>query len=370
MAEEGGSTSIAAPAAPAETPSMVVPEGGLTAPLAEKADVVDKRGPLFGDEVILSEAELTGEETADVAGDTAAAPGTKEAVTPPPKGADGKDLTAEEQAAAAAAEGDTKDPVVKATEGIRRDLVEERTQRRTLQQQLDAAQQVINDLQTALQGKPATEAVVDPLAPFKDFKELTNDEFKDLVATDYAEAQVYLKTLADYREAKRTVADQQQRQSTVAQVTQRHVATIINTSRDAMAKEVPGLYDANSDVSDKLIAFAEQNGMDGDLLAVLTDPATVLTERGGKSGKLMGGGAVAVLRFLNNLHKSTAATEARLREEITNELVTKFKIDTGVFKSIGDSPSVITTPDDTGQIITEDQYRQSSEEERRKSLGG
>jgi len=376
MAEEGGSTSVATPAAatpatpPAETPSMVVPDG-ITAPLAEKSDIVDKRGSLFEDEQVLSEEELTGEDP------TVVAPGVKDAATPPLKGADGKDhLTAEEQAAqAAAAEErkaaaeDTSDPVVKATSGLRQALVEERGQRKATQQQLEQAHQTILQLQDALQGKPA-EATADPLAPFKDFKELTDDQFKELVSTDYAEAQLYLKNLADYREAKRTVADREERQRTVANLTQTHLKTIVETSRDAMAREVPGLYDPNSDVNQKLMDFAAARGMDVDLLVALTDPATQLIERGAKGGKYVGQGAVATLRFLKSAFEAEQRTEARLREEITNELVTKFKIDTGGFKSLGDTPSVITTPGDTGQMLSEEQLETMSEGDRRKYLGG
>lgn len=371
MPEEGGSTSVATPAAatPAETPSMVVPDG-ITAPLAEKTDIVDNRGSLFEDEKVLSEEELTGEDP------TVVAPGVKDAATPPLKGADGKGLTAEEQAAQAAtaeegkaAAEDTSDPVVKATSGLRQALVEERGQRKATQQQLEQAHQTIIQLQEALQGKPA-EATADPLAPFKDFKELTDDEFKDMVASDYAEAQLYLKNLADYREAKRTVADQEQRQRAVANLTQTHLKTIVETSRADMAREVPGLYDPNSDVNQKLMDFAAARGMDLDLLVALTDPATQLIERGAKGGKYVGQGAVATLRFLKSAFEAEQRTEARLREEITNELVTKFKIDTGGFKSLGDTPSVITTPGDTGQMLSEEQLETMSEGDRRKYLGG
>lgn len=369
MAEETGSTSVQTTAtAAAEAPSIVVPDGPITT-LEEKRDIVDTRESLFGDEKRLTEAELTGEEAAE---EKPAEPGTKDAVTSPPAGEPGKEpaKTPEQEAAAKATEDAEKDSVVKATEGIRRELTEERAQRRTVSQQLDEAHQVINELRAALENGPSAEAQASPLDKFKDFKELTDDEFKELVASDYAEAQVYLKDLADYREAKRADTDMQRQRNAAKTATQRQIATVINTSREAMAKEVPGLFDENSDVNDKLMAFAESNGMDVDLLVALTDPGTFVVERGAKAGKYVGGGAVAALRFLNNLYQAETKMEARLREEITNELVTKFKIDAGVFRSLGDTPSTTTTPDDTGQLITEDQMRNMSEDDKRKALGG
>lgn len=366
MAEETGSTSVQAAA---ETPSIVVPDGRIMV-LEEKGDIKDTRESLFGDEKRLTEAELTGEETAEA---KPAEPGTKDAVTSPPAGEFGKEAAAktpeQEAAAKAAAEDADKDPVVKATEGIRRELVEERNQRRTVTQQLEAAQQTINELRAAIESGPVKDEP-SPLDKFKDFKELTDDEFKDLVASDYAEAQVYLKDLADYREAKRADADQQRQRRTVAEATHRQVATIINSSREAMAKEVPGLYDKDSDINDKLMSFAESNGMDVDLLVALTDPGTYVVERGAKTGKYVGGGAVTALRFINNLYKAEAKIEARLREEITNELVEKFKIDAGVFRSLGDTPAATTTPVDTGGVITEDNFRTMSKEDERRALGG
>lgn len=382
MADEASTISTptpaaAAPAAPAETPSIVVPEGPITT-LEERTDIVDKRGPLFGDEKKFSEAELTGEEGAD---DTpaASAPGAKEAVAPPPKGEAGKDLTAQEKEAAekqgpekTAAEkaaeeaGKATDPVVKATEGIRRELTQERTQRRTLQQQLDDAQRTIAALQVA----PVAPVAEDPMAKFKDFKELSDDEYKALVGTDYAEAQLYLKNLADFREAKRTAEDQTTRQNVAAQVMERNVATIINGSREVMEKEVPGLFDPDSDVQEKLIGFARDNGMDVDLLAAITDPGAVLTERNAKAGKFLGRGAVATLRFLNNVYQAEQRIRAELTEQITNDVLTKFKIDAGVYKSLGDHPSAPTPPVDSGQHIGEDELRNMSEADRQRHLGG
>jgi hypothetical protein len=376
MADEASNTSIptpaaAAPAAPAETPSIVIPEGPVTT-LEERTDIVDKRGPLFGDEKKFSEAELTGEEGAD---DTPAAPakpaepGAKEdAVTSPPKGADGKDLTAQEKEAAAAAEeaGKAADPVVKATEGIRRELTTERAQRRALEQQLDDAQRTI----AAIQQTPAQPAGEDPMAKFKDFKELSDEEFAEKVSTDYAAAQIYLKELADFREAKRTATDQEKQQKARAQYAERNMATIINGSREVMEKEVPGLFDPNSDVQQKLIGFARDNGMDVDLLAALTDPGSVLTEREAKTGKFLGRGAVATLRFLNNVYQAEQRIRTELTEQITNDVLTKFKIDAGVYKSLGDHPSAPTPPVDDGQHIGEDEYRKLSEADKQRALGG
>lgn len=256
--------------------------------------------------------------------------------------------------------------MVKATEGIRRELTTERAQRRALEQQLDEAQRAI----AALQQAPAEPAAEDPMAKFKDFKELSDEEFAEKVSTDYAAAQIYLKDLADFREAKRTAETQERQKQQAAIAMNRNIATIINTSREAIAREVPGIYDEHSDINGKLIAFAQDHGMDVELLAALTDPGAVLTERGQKAGKFLGKGAVATLRFLKNVYEAEGRIRAELTEKITNEVITKFKIDAGVFKSLGDHPSDTIPPDDTGQHIGEDQLRSMPKEDQRKYLGG
>ncbi len=385
MTPEGGITSVAAPApapaaqpaapapAAADAPSIVVPEGPVTT-LEEKSDITDTRESLFGDETRFSEAELTGEEAGDgvaaAAATPPAEPGAKEAVAPPPAGEPGKEAqTPEQEAAAKAAEDAGKDPVVKATEGIRRELTGERQARRTLEQQLGEAQQVISQLQGEIQ-RGVTAPQANPLDKFKDFKELSDDEYDELVTTDYAEAQRYIKRLADYREAQHTAAEHDRQQRSVSEAAQRNAATIINTSREAMAQEVPGLYDEKSDINERLMTFAEQHGMDGDLLAALTDPATVIVQRGAKSGIYLGRGAVATLRLIHNLYQGETRIRDELTRSITEQVMEKVKTDAGVYKSLGDNPAQTIVPEDTGQTITEDDFRNLSEADQRRLLGG
>ena len=365
-------TIIAAPAA--EAASIVVPEGRVLAAgeMPEKADITDGRQSLFEDEKRLTQEELTGEEEPEKAAPTdPPAPGAKESVTPPPAGEEGKDLTAEQKAAAA--EAADKDPVVKATEGIRRELTTERAEKRALAQQLETAQRTINELQSALT-IPAAPAS-DPMAKFKDFKELSDDEYADLVHSDYAEAQLYVKTLADYREAKRSSEDQGRQRTSAIEAMNRNIATIVEASREEIAREVPGIYDDQPDgspneINVKLIEFAKSKGMDAQLLIALTDPASVLTERDAKAGKYLGRGAASTIRFLKNTYEAEQQIETRLREEITKEVMEKFKINAGVHVSLGDHPAATTTPEDVGQMVTEDQLRAMSEAERQKYLGG
>lgn len=367
-AEEAGSTStIIAPAA--EAASIVVPDGPVlgAGEMPERSDIKDGRSSLFEDETRHSVEELTGEEGGDKPAPTdPPAPEAKEAVPPPPAGEAGKELTDEQKAAAA--EAADKDPVVKATEGIRRELTAERAEKRTLAQQLETAQRTITELEAAIRAPEAP--TVDPLAKFKEFKELSDDEYTDLVHSDYAEAQLYVKNLADYREAKRAVAEQGRQRTLAVDAMNRNIATIVNTSREEIAREVPGLYDEGSEINAKLIDFAQRKGMDVELLVALTDPASVLTEREAKAGKYLGKGAVSTIRFLKNAYEAEQQIEARLREQITNEVMEKFKINAGVHVSLGDHPAATTTPEDTGQLITEEQLRGMSEAERAKYLGG
>lgn len=354
MADEApGSTQ----AANAESPgTMVVPEEGtrivtMEQMLPEKADIVDSRESLFSDEKDISEAELTGDAS------VTPAPGEKNAVTPPPEG--DKAAPAAEDPAKPAAQDKPPEGFVPIAA-----LHEERTKRK-------AADQRINELTVALttvntQAAPAAQG--DPLAPFKDFKVLSRDEYNELVDEDVAAAQKYLGELNEYQEAKRQVEAKKAENERLSQTQRESFTTIVNNSKAAMEREVPGLYDQKSDVNEKLMQFAEAQGMDTDLLADLTDPATIITVNGKR--QLMGEGSVAVLRMLNNMYKAEQTITQRVTEQVTNDIITKFKLDAGVYRSIGDNPSRGEAPADTGQVLTEADFRGMSEEDERKWLGG
>lgn len=382
MSEEAGTTSTtaaatpaaapAAPAAPAEGASqgtMVVPADttrivSTDEPLHEKQDVVDTREALFDDEKDLSEEELSGD--ASLAQETGPAPGEKAPATPPPEGAQpAKETKAPEEPAkpAAAPEKPPEGFVPLAA------LQEERTKRQGLAQELSSAHRRINELTVAVTTGKAQAPAEDPLAPFKDFKVLTRDEYNTLAEDDIVGAQKYLGELSDYREAQRKADDLKRQNESQDRAQRDNFVAIVTTNRAAMEREVPGLYDDKSDINGKLQQFAESHGMDGNLLAELTDPATIITING--KPQYLGHGAVAVLRMVNSMFTAEKATEERIRQQVTQEFVDKFKIDAGTaFRSIGDSPAARTVPEDTGQVFTEDQVRNWTPDEEKKYLGG
>jgi hypothetical protein len=347
-------------------------------------------GPLFADESV-SDALLKGEE-APADGDKK--PVEKGTEPPPPAGeAPTKELTAEEKAEAEkkAAEGKDKQPIpltpeikaivdkeaAKATEGIRNELIQTRTKAREIVTQLEAKDQTIAELQTALAERTAKDTTPDEDARWKDFTVKTKEEF---AAMDLEEQQSYLLDRADYLDYENRKKEQSRRQK-AAEETRKLSASrwagIIKSSQDELAQVIPGIFDENNDTSEKIIGFASEHGMDPDLLMALSDPGTYIQVRGddGKYARpaLLGRGSVSVVKALHGLYsKVTSDVEAmrqQIREEVTQELTKKFT-ETGLHDGVGDLPSARTTIADTSQIVTEDQLRAADEAQQRKFLGG
>lgn len=375
MSEE---TTVSAPSVPEPVnPAIVLAEGdGIVqqqeAPSSMFADEGQKR---------FSETEL-------MEGEASEAPVENITEPPPPKGDEPKEAAATEEKPPEAPKEDEKDPVVKATAGLRRDLVEERAKRHELAEAVKIANQKIAELEQKVvaTGKaeqpaetgtpePAGEATKAFLAKNPGFNVLSQEEEDTLIDEDVAASQRYLLRKAEYEKALSKDETAKAEKTISSQEYARQVSAMVSAARSTIAADVPGIYDEGSDIGTKLYDFAVENGADGDYIAALTDPATYVQRLDGNgqyAGKYASIGAASLIKMIHTLYNKTvngtAEREAQLRQEVTKELMEKIK--QPGFRSIGEAPSATTIPDDTGQTLTEDDFRKMDDEKRRKYLGG
>ena len=223
----------------------------------------------------------------------------------------------------------------------------------------------------------AKEAVVPD--QWKDFKVLSKQEFQDLADTNPVEAIKYQQELIDYnkyQDSLREAEEQEARQADNDKVT-------IQNTIDQMKAEIPGLYEEESEIRDKLTDFAISHGASKATLGILTDPATLVLPPGADEPMLLGPRAAELVRLIHKTYglagKSDRAkiekeVEAKLRPEIEKELLKKFKSRSlgDEFKDIGELPSGSEISEDIFDKtdFTEEQWGRLPESKRRALLGG
>ena len=358
-------------ATPAVTPT---PPPATPIDVTVAPEIIDNRVSLFEDAPAkFTEAELMGEDApATPPGETPATPAPSEAAA----GKEATPTTPAEKAAEAAKTIPEKPP-----EGFVpiQALHEARGKTKTVEEQLQIAQTMINDLTEKLSSGPvvpqagaeAQGEVARFQAKYPDFKVLTDEEYDDLAGEDVAAAQRYLKRANDYEKAVTKDESQKERAKSISEMFAKTAAITVTAAKQQMAALVPGLYD-NNDVADKLEAFAVDNGLDKDYLLVLTDPATQIMPPGSKRPYLMGRGAVGLVKLIHNLSTKAASgngdLEKQITERITKELIEKFKSPTG-FQNIGEAPASATVVDDNKEY-TPEEIERLDETTRIKYLGG
>jgi len=331
--------------------------------------------PLFDTEDI-SDADLRGDDetTDDPETDPKSEAKDKSASSPPSdkKGAEKKASEDEGKPADTKAdeahEADGKPPKGFVSIGA---LHEERGKRQALSQEV---QSLRSELQAFNTGKkqPETDGEETDQEDGEEFKVLSEAEFDELLEDDPVEAIKYDRKLRIH-EAKQAEKEQAVKAE----------ESIINQSIGMMADAIPGLYDEDSDVNQKLSDFAVEKGfVDLDGLALVTDPRTRIVPPNGGKPQLLGNTAANLVVMLNNLFaevatpKSDAEKETALREkikaEVTKELLGKIKLSPGSeHKSIADIPGA---GNDDGVnmagVMTEAQFAKLSESDQRRLLGG
>lgn len=334
--------------------------------------------PLFDDEDV-SDDDLRGEEAEEKPSDSKSEAKDDTVTSPPEDKKESKDKKADEdkpdedKAEEADDKEETKPP--KGYVPIQA-LHQERGQRQMLSQQVQSLQQQLESLQSGKQ----PETVQEDKKPEPGFEVLTDEQVEELIEDDPVEAMKYDRKFRAYQDRLRSwEASQQQKQAA-----ERQEQEVIERSIGMMAESVPGLYDQDSDVNQKLSDFAVESGFaDLDGLALVTDPRVKVIPPNGGKPRPLGETAANLVLMLNNLFneksngpdtgKIEKQVEARLRDEITKELLSKLKTDTGAggHKSIGDVPG------ESGQESvanlnpkTEQDFLNLSAEEERRLLGG
>lgn len=203
----------------------------------------------------------------------------------------------------------------------------------------------------------------------EEFKVLSEEDFDKLLAEDIFEAMKYERKLRQYNEEMAT-----------KQAAEKAERDAISKAQARMLKAVPGLFDPEAKVNQDLAEFALTEGLDVDFLKAVTDPATKIIPRGGKSPILLGEQAAGFVEFLfgtyskgsseaERIAKAVAEAEVKTREAVTKEMMAKIKENAADHRSIGDLPGV-SDKIKSGALLTEAELAALSEEEQRAYLGG
>lgn len=186
-----------------------------------------------------------------------------------------------------------------------------------LKEQLTAVQEQMRSLQ---QPKVAEKDV-----ELESFEVLTDEQFEELADDSPAQAAIYIRKLNAYESSQRSKADDEKQQAEFA----RQYDSIMDTSVAEIEKVAPGIYDEGSTVQKELMEFADTLGFTEDLY-YLTNPSTKIILPGESEPLLLGEQAATILSMLVNAKGKMVAPgntelEAKLRAEITAELMKKFK---------------------------------------------
>ena len=251
-------------------------------------------------------------------------------------------------------------------------LHEERSRRKELAEEIRELRQQVTELTSgkrkgAEDGDGSGSNVVDDM---EGFKVLSDEEFDELVEEDPQEALRYQSRLRRYEQAQR--AEEERR---------RQLDDLVKTSVQAVAEAIPGFYEDDGEVAEKLSAFASQHGFGGAFSAYMTDPRTLVMPPGADEPVLLGEGAANLLKMIHSLHQAVgtadpeklrAEVEKEVTAKVTKELMEKFKKDpTGVsFRDIGEIPGAGDKTPPVSGPLTEAEYARMSADERRAVLGG
>ena len=211
------------------------------------------------------------------------------------------------------------DTIAKKAEGLQVALHQERSLTKDLKSQLQQRDAQLHQLVaevTKLKAGPVDEG------KFKDFKVLSKQQYLELNAEDPDKAAEYLFDLREYEkhqaiENNRQMAERNQ---------QAAYQNLVNEGVRAMSEVLPGLYDNKNEDAPKIIKYAEDSGISGTLIDLLTDPSVKVTNHEGKQF-VMGAGAAQFVKFLKGAYEASlnAPDTDKIREEIKAELMPKLE---------------------------------------------
>lgn len=265
----------------------------------------------------------------------------------------------------------------------REKVKEERRGRLAAEEKALAAEKRAAEL--AAQKKPQA-AEVDPREErFKDFKQLSREEFRALQEDDPTGAQDYLFDLDEYRiyqTEKRAEEDQKKQAIEAEKRIEQARKEIVSTAVEDMKAAAPVLFGedpkAAKEMDEALKVFAEEHGMDRASLAILTDPETEIIIPGDSNRYVLGSAAAGLLKMVINAHKTLssidpdvikAAAEKEVEGKVTRAIASKLK-DGGDIRSLGDAASSGVEKLDMTKPVSERDWAKLTPEERKRRLGG
>lgn len=216
---------------------------------------------------------------------------------------------------------------------------------------------------------------------FKDFKVLSEAEFRELMEDDPDEATLYQYKFTKYQSHQREVQERQLAEKRAVDAER----AILDKSLTDINQMLPGIYEGKNEMVGRLVDFASELGVHPTYLAAITDPTTQLRTKSGQS-MLLGPGAVQMVSLVKNAFEKISAmpNEAKLRETIEAEVRAKIEneLKAELMKKFQTNPEQDfvsldqvagsgerKTGGKTG-ILTESDFARASEAEQRAWLGG
>lgn len=256
-------------------------------------------------------------------------------------------------------------------------LYEERQRRKELGVQLENALRRIDDLEK--KGKDTPVKIEAGTDEFADFKVLSDEEFDELAEEDPTEAAKYMRRHARYERAQ----EQKARAVQETERAQKQHQEAISATIQRVSKSVPGIYDEDEKVANGLADFAIENGFEPEFLQLMTNPSTEIIVPGSPHPIPLADGAACLIELLHKVREATAKPsddvaaleakiETRLRKEITDEVLSKFKgkKPSETRRSISQIPGGEQPPKKLPEDMTEADLARLSPDEQKQWLGG
>ena len=203
----------------------------------------------------------------------------------------------------------------------------------------------IAELQAAPPKETAPKADAEEAKP--EFEVLSDEDFDALVDEDPLKAIRYQRDLNTHeRLVSKQEADYAKGET--------EFASTVREAQTAMETAVPGIF-TEEGVQRALVEKAESLGFSEDLF-YLTNPSTQVILPGSSEPVLLGKAAASILSVIQNASaKSTekVKSEDEIREEVTAELMKKFKSGDGDFKSLTLAPKSKNTKIAKGKELSE-----------------
>ncbi|MCP4668842.1 MAG: hypothetical protein GY849_21095 [Deltaproteobacteria bacterium] len=212
---------------------------------------------------------------------------------------------------------------------------------------------------------------------FKDFKVLSDDDYDELLYEDPDEASRYLYRYNQYQAHLKATEERQLNQHK-GQAAERE---LVNNGIRALEDVMPGITRGKNEMAGKVADFAVNQGVNPEMVTILTDPRTKFMTANGDT-YVMSDGAAQLVSLLKNTFESISSAptkesiEAELRPiieaEVQKTFIEKLKKDpSGGFRSLDQVPG--SGNKDTkvhGGTITEADYAKMSDAEQAALLGG